>query len=54
LPRTIAVAAGDVLKNDRSLGVAVLAATVVYQYAVTGEAPGGFDRQMLLSAFARR
>jgi len=26
----------------------------VYQYAVTGEAPGGFDRQMLQSAFAQR
>jgi Family of unknown function (DUF6159) len=26
----------------------------VYRYAVTGEAPGGFDHQMLQSAFARR
>jgi hypothetical protein len=26
----------------------------VYQYAVTGEAPGRFDRRLLQSAFARR
>jgi hypothetical protein len=37
-----------------SSALAQIFRVAVYQYAVTGETPGGFDSQLLQSAFARR
>jgi Family of unknown function (DUF6159) len=58
LPFGIAVLAATVVAVTVvafvSSALAQIFRVAVYQYAVTGETPGGFDSQLLHSAFARR
>ncbi len=49
-----ATVAGIIVVSFISSALSQIFRVAVYQYAVTGEAPGGFDRQLLQSAFEGR
>ena len=46
-----ATVAGIIAVSFISSALSQVFRVAIYQYAVTGEAPGGFDRQLLQSAF---
>jgi hypothetical protein len=49
-----ATVAGVIVVSFISSALSQIFRVAVYQYAVTGAAPGGFYRQLLQAAFARR